>query len=224
MTPRQVPMPPDATTSRQQERSLYRLALWLAVISVVYNLAEGIVATWFGAQEETLALFGFGVDSFIEIVSALGIAHMVWRIQRNPHSERTRFETLALQITGVCFYLLSAGLILGAAASVLYGEPPRPSLAGTIIALISLAVMWALLKAKMYAGTMLQSPPIIADARCTLACMWMSAVLLGSSFAFYLTGIRFIDAIGAVGIAWFSFLEGREALAIARGQECCHHN
>lgn len=221
-------MTPDTATldkhEHEHERSLFRLAMWLAVISIVYNLAEGIVATWFGAQEETLALFGFGVDSFIEMISALGIAHMVWRIQKNPRSERTGFETLALQITGVCFYLLAAGLVIGAVASIVYGSPPQTTLAGTIIACISLAVMWALLKAKMHAGSRLQSAPIIADARCTLACMWMSGVLLASSLLFHYTGIRFIDAIGALGIAWFSYQEGREALDIARGKECCGHH
>lgn len=207
----------------EHERPLYRLALWLAVVSIVYNLVEGIVATWFGAQEETLALFGFGIDSFIEMISAVGIAHMVWRIEKSPHSERTRFETLALQITGVCFYLLAAGLVVGAAASVIYQSTPQTTLAGTIIAVISLGVMWALLAAKLRVGRKLNSAPIIADARCTLACMWMSGVLLASSFLYYTTGLRFIDAIGAVGIAWFSYQEGREALAIARGMESCEH-
>ena len=213
----------DAARLQQFEQPLFRLALWLAIISIVYNLAEGIVATWFGAHEETLALFGFGIDSFIEMISAVGIAHMVWRIERNPHSERTRFETLALQITGICFYLLAAGLVVGAALSVIYGNTPQTTLAGTIIACISLAVMWALLMAKMHVGRKLNSAPIIADARCTLACMWMSGVLLASSLLFHYTGIRFIDAIGALGIAWFSYQEGREALGIARGNECCHH-
>ena len=213
----------DTARLDEVEQPLFRLALWLAIISIVYNLAEGIVATWFGAQEETLALFGFGVDSFIEMISAVGIAQMVWRIERHPHSERTRFETLALQITGVCFYLLAGGLVVGAALSVIYRSTPQTTLSGTIIACISLAVMWALLKAKMHVGRKLNSAPIIADARCTLACMWMSGVLLASSLLFHYTGIRFIDAAGALGIAWFSYQEGREALGIARGNECCHH-
>jgi divalent metal cation (Fe/Co/Zn/Cd) transporter len=213
----------DTARVQQFEQPLFRLALWLAIISIVYNLVEGIVATWFGAREETLALFGFGVDSFIEMISAVGIAHMVWRIERHPDSERTRFEILALQITGVCFYVLAAGLIVGAALSVIYRSTPQTTLAGTIIACISLAVMWALLKAKMHVGRKLNSAPIIADARCTLACMWMSGVLLLSSLLFHYTGIRFIDAIGALGIAWFSYQEGREALELARGKECCDH-
>ena len=216
-------MSPDTARLDELEQPLFRLALWLAIISIVYNLVEGIVATWFGAQEETLALFGFGVDSFIEMISAVGIAHMVWRIERHPDSERTRFEILALQITGVCFYVLAAGLIVGAALSVIYRSTPQTTLAGTIIACISLAVMWALLKAKMHVGRKLNSAPIIADARCTLACMWMSGVLLASSLLFHYTGIRFIDGLGALGIAWFSYQEGREALELARGKECCDH-
>lgn len=65
-----------------------------------------------GFQDETLALFGFGIDSFIEVISAIGITWMILRIQREPESERSPFEVTALRITGTSFYLLTAGLII----------------------------------------------------------------------------------------------------------------
>src|SRR5690349_21984871 len=96
------------------ERKLYSFALVLAVFTIVYNLAEGIIATWFGYEDETLTLFGFGVDSFIEMISGIGIAHMVLRIRKDPSANRDTFERTALRVTGVAFYILVAGLLLSA--------------------------------------------------------------------------------------------------------------
>ncbi len=60
---------------------LYRRAWILSIITIGYNIIEGTVSTFFGAEDETLALFGFGVDSFVEVISGVCIAHMIWRMQ-----------------------------------------------------------------------------------------------------------------------------------------------
>ena len=62
---------------------LYKMALALAIFTIIYNTVEGLVSTWFGYEDGTLSLFGFGADSFIEVISGIGIAHMVLRIQQN---------------------------------------------------------------------------------------------------------------------------------------------
>ena len=80
--------------------TLYRRASYLAVFTIVYNLIEGAVSVWFGAADETLALFGFGVDSFIEVISAVGVWHMLRRIRGNNGETRDEFEQRALRITG----------------------------------------------------------------------------------------------------------------------------
>ena len=67
----------------------YRLALWLGYFTILYNLLEGLVSVFFGAKGEALTLFGFGIDSFIEVLSGMGIVAMVLRIQRNPDAPRT---------------------------------------------------------------------------------------------------------------------------------------
>ena len=82
----------------------YQYALLLGIFTVLYNLGEGIVSIALGIQDETLALFGFGVDSFIEVMSGLGIVAMILRIQNNPDTPRSVFEKTALRITGTSFY------------------------------------------------------------------------------------------------------------------------
>ena len=88
---------------------LYKTAFNLAVFTIIYNLIEGLVSVYFGYEDESLTLFGFGIDSFIEMVSGLGIAHMVIRIKQNPDTNRDNFEKTALRITGWGFYVLVAG-------------------------------------------------------------------------------------------------------------------
>jgi len=80
--------PPSASGKK-----LYSIALTLAVFTIVYNLAEGIIATWFGYEDEALTLFGFGVDSFIEMISGIGIAHMILRIRKDPTANRDNLPT-----------------------------------------------------------------------------------------------------------------------------------
>ena len=52
---------------------LYRQASLLAYVTIGYNMVEGLVSVWFGLDDETFALFGFGLDSFVEVISGIGI-------------------------------------------------------------------------------------------------------------------------------------------------------
>jgi divalent metal cation (Fe/Co/Zn/Cd) transporter len=206
--------------ARFNQPTLFRIAFLLSLFTIAANLLEGTVSMYFGAQDETLALFGFGIDSFIEVLSALGIAQMILRIRRHPESERSRFEVTALRVTGAAFYLLAAGLALGAGISLARGSRPETTFWGIVIALISISVMIGLVLAKRAVGRRLDSEPILADADCTLVCIFMSIVLLASSALFEWTGFGFLDSLGALGLAVFSFREGRESFEKARGKEC----
>jgi len=206
---------PSRTTSRY-----WNYALWLALFTILYNLAEGVISVGFGVQDEALTLFGFGVDSFIEVMSGLGILAMVLRIRRSPDAPRSEFEQTALRITGTAFYLLAIGLGVTAIYSLVTGHKPTTTLPGLVISLISIAVMWALVWSKRRVGHTLGSAPILADANCTLVCIYMSVVLLAASFIYQLTGFGFVDSLGAIGLIYFSVNEGREAFEKAAGIAC----
>jgi len=198
----------------------FRRALRLGYLTVGYNLLEGLVSVYFGFSDEALTLFGFGIDSFIEVMSGAGIVAMVMRIGRNPETPRSRFERAALRVTGTSFYLLAAGLLATAAFNLATGHKPDAALPGLIIAMISILTMWALAGAKRRVGRALGSAPILADANCTLVCLYMSLVLLAASLLYKLTGFGFADSLGALGLIYFSVREGWEAFAKARGMEC----
>ena len=206
-----------------QDQRWYRLAFALAILTVVYNLLEGLVSVWFGLADESLTLFGFGLDSFIEMISGLGILAMVLRIWRHPGQPKGRFEKTALQITGTGFYGLVGILSAIALYNLATGHRPETTLAGVVIAVISISLMWALIHYKTQAGVALGSEAVLADAKCARVCMYMSGLLLASSLIYSLSGIWFVDSLGALGLAYLSFTEGREAFAKANGAECgCH--
>jgi divalent metal cation (Fe/Co/Zn/Cd) transporter len=206
---------------KPDSQRLFKIAFGLAIFTILFNIAEGVVSTYFGYQDESLTLFGFGADSFIEVISGLGIAHMVMRIWRQPESRRDAFERTALIITGFSFY----ALVIGLAGSSLYklwtGQKPETTFWGVIISLISIAVMWALVYSKTKIGKQLNSDAILADAGCTRVCISMSVVLLIASGFYELTGIGFIDTLGTLGIAYLSFKEGRECFEKVKKNSHC---
>ena len=174
-----------------------------------------------GYKDDTLTLFGFGVDSFIEVMSGIGIAVMILRIQQNPESSKNEFEIKALKITGTSFYLLSAGLLIGIIINIINNHKLETALWGIIISIISIIVMVWLMTAKRSVGKKLQSEPIISDSNCTKVCVYMSLVLLASSLIYELTGFAYADAIGAAGLIYFSISEGKEAFEKAKGKDGC---
>jgi hypothetical protein len=203
----------------QRDELLARANL-LAILTIGYNLVEGLVSMALGGADETLALFGFGVDSFIEVISAAGVWHMLRRIRDNCGETLDAFEQRALRITGWAFHALTAGLVLMAGLNLVQQHKPETTVWGVLVSLVSMSFMWLLIHHKTRIGTALGSAAILADAACSRACLYLSMVLLVSSAGFELTGIGSLDAIGALLIAWFTWQEGREALGKARGLSC----
>ncbi|HPD79297.1 MAG TPA: hypothetical protein PLH88_12855, partial [Spirochaetota bacterium] len=161
----------------------------LSIITIMYNILEGLISTFFGYTDDTLALFGFGLDSFIEVISGIGIAHMVLRLKKNSYEKNDDFENTALRITGIAFYLLSIGLVCTVILNIYAGHKPETTFWGIVISAISIITMYFLMRAKLSVGMKLGSEPIISDAGCTRVCLYMSAILLASSLLYELTGI-----------------------------------
>jgi hypothetical protein len=209
--------------SNGQRVGLYQTAILLAQITVLYNLLEGLISVFLGLEDETLSLLGFGIDSFVEVISGIGIWHMVYRMKRDLAGDDDPFERTALQITGGAFYLLALGLIMTAVVNLYHGHRPETTFWGIVISLVSIVTMGFLISFKMRVGSQLQSDAIIADANCTKTCLYLSFVLLLASAGYAATGIGGLDSLGAIAIAVFSFREGREAFKKARGKSCsCH--
>lgn len=197
-----------------------KLASALALITIFYNIVEGLVSVWLGYEGGALSLFGFGLDSFVEVISGAGVWHMIRRKRLTEESEHDAFERRALKVTGGAFYLLAAGLAATAVLDIYQGHRPETTLWGIVVGAVSIASMWLLIHYKVKAGKALGSDAVLADAACTRTCLRLSAVLLAASVGYELTRIGYLDSAGTLLIAWISFGEGREAFGKARGHAC----
>lgn len=202
----------NKSTDSKSFEDLVSFALLLSAITILYNIAEGLISIFFGLNDETLALFGFGLDSFVEVISGIGILHMIVRMKRHPVAERDGFERTALKITGFSFYLLCAGLIIASLLLIINDVKPETTMIGIIVSIISIVTMYALVHYKLKVGRALNSDAIIADANCTKTCFYLSFILLASSLSYEVFNIGYLDIAGTLGIAYFAFKEGKESL------------
>lgn len=202
----------------------YHLALSLSIFTIVYNTLEGITSILFGAHDETLTLFGFGLDSVIEVISGVGILMMIRRIQKSPGNDKSKGEIRALKITGYSFYALISLLVISSAIAIISHHKPITTFWGIVISLISISVMLILARLKINTGKKINSKPIVADGNCTMVCVYMSTVLLISSLLYRWTNLPYLDVLGSLGLCWFCYTEGKEALenaTLIKKDHCC---
>ena len=198
-----------------------RIALYLAIVTIAYNIAEGLISIWFGLSDETLSLLGFGIDSLVEVISGTGILHMVYKLRSTGDESQDAFERNALKITGFSFLMLATGLLGGATLNIISGAKPETTIPGIIISVISILTMFILMKAKISIGKELNSDAIVADAMCTRTCFYLSIILLLSSLLYEAFKISYIDIAGSLLIAYFALREGLEAFEKAAGKKTC---
>jgi divalent metal cation (Fe/Co/Zn/Cd) transporter len=128
-----------------------------------------------------------------------------------------------LKITGFSFFLLAVGLVLGSVFNLVQDSHPQTTVAGIIIAAISILTMYWLMTSKLKVGKELNSDAIIADANCTKTCFYLSFILLGASAMYEIFSVGYFDILGSLGIAYFAFREGREAFEKVRtGNLACN--
>jgi divalent metal cation (Fe/Co/Zn/Cd) transporter len=200
--------------------ALLRRAWWLAVFTVAWNLAEGAVAVTAAALAGSRALIGFGADSFVESASA---AVLIWRLrveQRSPERAE-HVEQRALRIIGVAFLALAALVGIESVRSLVAGEQPDVSRIGIVLTAVSLIVMPVLARAKRRVGLELGSRSVEADSQQTMACVYLSAVVLAGLVANAAFGWWWADPVAALGVVAFLVSEGREALEADHVDDCC---
>jgi divalent metal cation (Fe/Co/Zn/Cd) transporter len=203
----------------EPDRKLGRRALLLSYFTVAYNILEGVFSILAGGLASSIALIGFGMDSFIESVSG-GI--MIWRFSqtRLSESEERRVEARAVKLVGWSFFVLAAYVLFEAAKKLISREVPEPSLFGIIIAATSLVLMPVLFIAKQRTGRKLGSRSLLADSKQTLACTFMSLALLLGLLANRLFGFWQADPVVGLLIGAWLVREGVETLREGRLCNC----
>jgi len=189
---------------------LRRRALFLSWFTVGYNVVEGLVSIIAGALAGSIALVGFGIDSAVESLSG-GI--MVWRFTGHHHLSREAEEKLerrAERFVAVTFFVFGAYVLYESVKKLVTAEAPQHSLVGIIVALVSLVSMPLLYRAKTKVGRELRSGSLLADAKETLACAFLSVALLVGLGLNYFWGIWQADPVAGLFIVAWLFKEGWE--------------
>ena len=187
----------------------------LEYFTIVWNSLEGVVALVAGWMAGSIALVGFGVDSFIEVTS--GVA-LLWRMSADADVERReRNEQRALRIVGLCFIGLAVYVGYEALSDLVRKHTPERSIPGVALACVSLGVMPLLSRAKRKIGDALNSVAMNADAKQTEFCVYLSAILLGGLLLNALFGLWWADPVAALVMVPIIANEGIQGL---RGKTC----
>jgi len=189
---------------------LNRKALLLSYITVGYNVLEGVVSIIAGSLAGSIALVGFGLDSFVESLSG-GV--MIWRFRKQgkmSEEEEVHAESKAIKLVAFTFFILAAYILYESISKLVSREAPDPSLFGIIIAIVSLITMPILFYHKYKTGQALNSRSLIADSKETLACLFLSFALLIGLGVNYLFGFWQADPIIGLIIVLFLLREGYE--------------
>jgi divalent metal cation (Fe/Co/Zn/Cd) transporter len=217
--PCQCPAHAKTTDPRERHAALAH-ALYLEYATIAWNLVEGCVAVAAAAGAGSIALLGFGIDSFVEMLSGLVV---LWRLRTEArHREPIdvdRLDRRAHRLVGLSLLLLAAYVAFEALRALLGHKQPRPTILGLAVTAVSLPVMLWLGRAKRRAARRVQSRAMESDAFQTTACMWLSVVTLagiGLNAAF---GWSWADPVAALSM---TYLLGREGLHAWQGHACDH--
>lgn len=191
---------------------LARRVRLLVLFTIGYNLLEALVALAAGTVAGSSALLGFGLDSLIEVSSALAIA---WQFSATDHEAR---EQTALRMIALSFFGLAAFVGYDALRALLAGREADHSVVGIALAALSLLVMPAVSWLQRRTGRELGSRSAVADSRQTLLCSYMSAALLLGLVANAALDWWWADPLAALVIAALAAREGVDAW---RGNACC---
>jgi len=195
----------------------HKKALLSEYFTVGWNVIEGVIAIAAGVYAGSIALIGFGLDSYIEVASGLVL---IWRLRKHGFSndeEEEAAEKKAIFFVGVTFLLLALYVTYESAKKLLLHEHPDESIIGIVLAIVSLIVMPWLAMYKKRITAEINSRALRADALETLACSYLSLTLLVGLGANALFGWWWADPVAALGMVYFLVREGWEAIEEGRG-------
>ena len=199
---------------------LNRKALLLSYFTVIYNILEGIISITAGLMAGgSIALIGFGLDSFVESLSG---CVMIWRFRKHDtisEEEEERIERKAERLIGITFFVLGAYVLFESVRKLYSRSPADPSVLGIVIAIVSIIVMPALFYLKYRTGKAIGSRSLVADSKETLACVFLSVALLIGLTLNYLFGFWQADPIVGLIIVFFLVKEGYETLTEEEEEE-----
>lgn len=184
----------------------------LEYLTVGWNVVEGVVSVVAAVSAGSVALLGFGIDSFVETTSGLII---LWRLGAERHARDheaiERLDRLASKLVALSLFLLAVYIAYDAVVALVGNQRPQPTIPGIVITAISLVVMRWLARAKRRTAGALASRALESDAAQTTACFWLSVITLSGIGLNATLGWWWADPVAALGMTYFLVREGRDA-------------
>jgi divalent metal cation (Fe/Co/Zn/Cd) transporter len=196
-----------------------KIAFALVILTILYNVAEGLIAVWFGLEADSISLVGFGIDSIIEVSAAvLVLWRLLVQLKQTGDEAVERTETTVHRFVGVTFFLLATYIAYEAASTLWKQQAPDISIVGIILAILSLLIMPLLAWGKIRAAKEISSSALQSEAKETIACSILSLILLVGLAANALLGWWWADPVaGLCMVPWLV----KEGTAGIKGEGCC---
>jgi divalent metal cation (Fe/Co/Zn/Cd) transporter len=194
---------PSLTPERRER--LHRRVRFIVAFTITYNVIEAIVAITAGALASSAALIGFGLDSVVEVLSAVAIA---WQFTRK---DPERWEKVTVRAIGLAFFALAAYVSVDAIMSLVAQEGPEHSPLGLGITALSVLVMPLLAWFEVRTGRELDSKSVLADAKQLILCVYLSGAVFIGLLLNSLLGWWWADSVAALVVAFLAVREGIEA-------------
>ena len=172
---------------------------------------EAAVAIASGIAARSITLVAFGLDSVIELASAGVLIWRLWTELKFGREVSEGAESIARRIAGGLLFALASYVVVAAGWSLWRGRGEAFSWPGLAVALLSIPVMLVLARRKLALADQLGSRALRADAAESLACLWLSFVVVAGLVAQLALGAWWIDAVTSLAIVWFLVNEAREA-------------
>ncbi|HXH30835.1 MAG TPA: cation transporter [Bacteriovoracaceae bacterium] len=206
-----------STINNSVPSNLVSRARFLSIFTIFYNLIEGFASIYFGIEDESISLLGFGLDSFVEVASAVIV---LMKLKNQNPDLNLSHERRATFLIGLLFILLGFSVV-GTAGYALYtGSHPETTKAGIVISVLSLSFMFFLWRSKAEIGIKMNSSTVMADAKCSLACIKLSVILFVGSLVYWLWPILWwVDSSVALVLGFLIFREGYELVQNSRKPE-----
>ncbi|ANJ27363.1 cation transporter [Agromyces aureus] len=195
----------SATLTEQRRATLHRRVRFIVAFTITYNVIEAIVAIWAGTVASSAALIGFGLDSVVEVLSAVAVA---WQFTRK---DPERWEKATVRAIGIAFFALAGYVIIDALLTLTGAQDVDHSPLGIGIATLSLLVMPVLAWFEFRTGRELGSKSVLADAKQLLLCVYLSGTVLIGLLLNSLFGWMWADSVAALVVAVLAIREGIEA-------------
>lgn len=194
-----------APLTAERRSRLHRRVRFIVAFTITYNVIEAIVAIWAGSVASSAALIGFGLDSVVEVLSAVAVA---WQFTRK---DPERWEKATVRAIGIAFFALAAYVIIDAILTLTGAQDVDHSPLGIAIATLSLIVMPVLAWFEFRTGRELGSKSVQADAKQLVLCIYLSGTVLIGLLLNTLFGWMWADSVAALVVAGLAIREGIEA-------------